>query len=180
MSYFQRFKGIVTGILIFLFALLLFAFPEEGKYAIAAIISLSLFIYGFKQLWFYFTMARHMVGGKMTLLQAIIILDFAMLTITMTTADDYIILIYLLEVYAFSGLIDILRAFEAKKLSAPHWKFKFINGVIMIVLTAVLFFFGFFRGKIELLVYGYSLSLAYSAVMRIIISLRRTAIVYIQ
>ena len=73
-----------------------------------------------------------------------------------------------------------MRALEAKKLSAPSWKFKFTNGVIMICFAAVLIIFGLFRGKMELLVYGYCVSLVYSAITRIIISLRRTAIVYIQ
>lgn len=180
MSYFQRFRGIVTGIFLLVFALLLFAYPQEGKYIIAGVISISLLVYGFKQLWFYFSMARHMVGGKMTLLTAVIILDLAFFTVSMTTTDDYIILIYLLGIYLFSGLIDILRALEAKKLSAPSWKFKFTNGVIMICFAAVLIIFGLFRGKMELLVYGYCVSLVYSAITRIIISLRRTAIVYIQ
>ncbi|MBQ1506887.1 MAG: hypothetical protein IIZ36_00490 [Ruminococcus sp.] len=180
MSYFQRIKGFFAGVFLLLIAFVMIAFPEYGYYIAAAILGILLFAYGFKLLWFYFTMARNMVGGKTSLYQAIFILDLALFTGSVTTMDSLIIILYLLGFYAFSGFIDIMRAAEAKKLGAPLWKLKLVNGAVMILFSVVLIILGLFGGNNDLLVYGYSLSLAYSAVMRIVSAFRRTAIVYIQ
>ena len=66
----------------------------------------------------------------------------------------------------FQNLFSILKTIQ-------------VRDVIDIIAIALIIF-GLFRGKMELLVYGYCVSLVYSAITRIIISLRRTAIVYIQ
>ena len=47
-------------------AAVLFLTPKEGYYVIALILGISLFVYGFRLLWFYFVMSRYMVGGKAT------------------------------------------------------------------------------------------------------------------
>ncbi|MBR1481844.1 MAG: hypothetical protein IJ598_02620 [Ruminococcus sp.] len=180
MSYFQRIKSLLTGILFLLVALFLYLVPKEGYSIVTGILSISMLVYGFRLLWFYLTMSRHMVGGKSCLYQAIIVIDVALFTSTIAFMNSVIVVFYLTAAYAFTGLIDILRAVEAKKIGAPNWKWKFVYGITKIILTALLVIFGLFHGKIEYLVYGYCLNLSIAAVSKIIQAFRRTSIVYIQ
>lgn len=78
MNKFQRIKEIVFGVALIALAVLLAMIPEDSILVVAFIISLSLLIYGARLMWYYFSMARHMVGGKATLYQGIIVLDIAL------------------------------------------------------------------------------------------------------
>lgn len=180
MSKFQHFRNALLGILMVFLSLLLPAVPEDSYYLIALIISLMLMVHGFRMLWFYLRMARYMVGGKSILIQSIFVLDFGLLTVSMVSMNSITILLYLLGVFAFSGVIEILRAFEAKRVGAALWKFKFISGCISVLCSVVMLVVVIFIGSNDILVYGYSISLAYAGAVRIITAFRKTAIVYIQ
>ena len=175
MTKFNRVKNLLIGVLLFLFAGVMLLVPRESYAIVAMIVSISLLVYGFRQLWYYFTMARHMVGGKSTLFQAIILL-----TTTMISMSSLVIVFYLLGIYAFSGVVDILRGLDAKKNGAASWRFKLIGGVLNVLFALALVIIGWFIGDTGILVYGYCISPAYSAVMRIINAFRKTEIVYIQ
>ena len=183
MSSGQRIKNILIGALIILGAVILIIFPEDGILITAAILSLSLFFYGIKTLIYYLTMARHMVGGRIMLYLGIIVLDLGMFTMMLTNIprdqdnEKMYIALYLVVVYAFSGAIDILRALEAKKYSAPSWKFSLISGVINVVVAILCIVF---IGSSDMIVYLYCAGLIYSAIVRIVTAFRKTAIVYIQ
>ena len=179
MSKIQRIKGILVGIIMLFYALVFLIVPEEGFDAVASIIALMLLVYGFRMLWYYFTMARHMVGGKSSLYQAVIILDLGLFTGTMASMNSFTILIYLLGVFAFTGFIDILKAFEAKGIGAA-WKSKFISGLISVLFALLILVLGVILGNKDLLVYGFAGALTYSGVTRIVNVFKRTAIVYIQ
>ncbi len=155
MSKFQRVKSFLAGVALLLLILILLAVPESGLSIVALILSLSLVFYGFRMLWYYAKMARHMVGGKTFLYQSIIVLDFALFTFS-------------------------LIALEAKKNGAPSWKLKFISGCISVAATIALFIIGIIFREQTILVYGYCINLGYAAVMRFVNAFRRTAIVYIQ
>ncbi len=180
MSLFQRFKSFLSGLALLALAVLLFLVPEEGYFAVAVILGVLLFVYGFRLLWFYFTMSRHMVGGRATLYQAVLVLDVALFTSSVALMNHMVILIYLLGVFAFTGFVDTLRAFEAKKIGAPNWKWKLLTGLVIVALTVLLVIFGAIRGETEVLVYGYCISLVISGAMRIVSAFRKTAMVYIQ
>lgn len=180
MNYWNRIKNILIGVFVLLFALMMALAPKEAYPLIAALISMSLLIYGFRMLWFYFRMARHMVGGKSILYQAAIVLDLSLFTSAVISMSSVYIMLYLLGIYAFSGAIGILRALEAKRYGAPSWQFKLASGIISVLFAAALAIVGVIVGNTAILVYGYCLSLAYSAVIRIVTAFRRTAIVYIQ
>ena len=180
MNRFQRIKDIIAGIFAMLVAMVLFIVPEESCALVALIISVLLLVYGFRLMWYYFSMARHMVGGKMTMVEAIIILDLGLFTISMASLNHFIILFYLSGVFAFSGLIDILRAFESKRVGASIWKIKLITGIVSVSLVLVMIVLGIILGKKEFLVYGYCLSLVYAGAMKIITAFRKSAIIYIQ
>ena len=173
----QRIKNVLIGILIILGAVILIAFPEEGIIITASILSLSLFVYGIKTLIYYITMTRHMVGGRIMLYLAVVVLDLGMFTMMLTNIPKMYIALYLVVVYAFSGAIDILRALEAKKYQAPSWRFSLISGIISVVIAILCIVF---IGSTNMIVYLYSAGLIYSAIVRIITAFRKTAIVYIQ
>ena len=180
MNLFQRIKSFAAGIFYLLIALALALTPNSSLDSIYWIISIMMLLYGARLLWYYFSMARQMVGGKVILYQAIIVLDAALFTMSLASLEDYIVLIYLLGIYAFSGAIDILRAFEAKKNTSPVWKKKIIIGfaeagfaVVLVVLAVIL-------RNTDILVYGFAVSLASTAVLKIYDAVRETAIVYIQ
>ncbi|WP_405357365.1 DUF308 domain-containing protein [Ruminococcus sp.] len=173
----QRIKNVLIGILIILGAVILIAFPEEGIIITASILSLSLFVYGIKTLIYYITMTRHMVGGRIMLYLAVVVLDLGMFTMMLTNIPKMYIALYLVVVYAFSGAIDILRALEARKYQAPSWRFSLISGIINVVIAILCIVF---IGSTNMIVYLYSAGLIYSAIARIITAFRKTAIVYIQ
>lgn len=173
----QRIKNVLIGVLIILGAVILIAFPEEGIIITASILSLSLFVYGIKTLIYYITMTRHMVGGRIMLYLAVVVLDLGMFTMMLTNIPKMYIALYLVVVYAFSGAIDILRALEAKKYQAPSWRFSLISGIISVVIAILCIVF---IGSTNMIVYLYSAGLIYSAIARIVTAFRKTAIVYIQ
>ncbi len=173
MSSGQRIKNILIGIAIILGALILIAFPEET----ASILSLSLFIYGIKTLIYYATMARHMVGGRIMLYLAVVVLDLGMFTMMLTNIPKIYIVLYLVVVYAFAGAVGILRALEAKRYQAPMWKLSLISGIINVVIAILCIIF---MRSTNMIVYLYCVGLIYSAIVRIVTAFRKTAIVYIQ
>ena len=173
----QRIKNVLIGILIILGAVILIAFPEEGIIITASILSLSLFVYGIKTLIYYITMTRHMVGGRIMLYLAVVVLDLGMFTMMLTNIPKMYIALYLVVVYAFSGAIDILRALEAKKYQAPSWRLSLTSGIISVVIAILCIVF---IGSTNMIVYLYSAGLIYSAIVRIVTAFRKTAIVYIQ
>ncbi len=151
--------------------------PVQGYILIFAILGMSMTISAIGTLYYYFTMARFMVGGKTLLYAGVILLDFAVFTGAIYDMPTYYLLIYLIAIHAFSGLVDILRANEARIYGAKSWKLKLLTGLVEIFIAlacitnindqaaAVLF---------------YSLGVIYSGFARIVNSFRRTTFVYIQ
>lgn len=180
MNSFQRIKNILIALFLFLIALVIVLAPRESYDLVYYIISFMLLAYGLRLLYYYFTMARHMVGGKITLYQSIIVLDVALFTLTIANMADYIVLIYLLGIYAFAGAIDILRAFEAKNNGSPIWKKKIVIGILEVGFVIFLVVIGVVLRNTNILSYGFAVTLVSSGVLRIYDAFRSTAIVYIQ
>ena len=177
MSRLERIKDVVVGLLMLLGGLILFLFPDNGCYIIAAILAISLFLAGIRQLYYYFTMARHMVGGLAMLLIGVFLLDFAAFTATIIDESRLMVLLYLVGWYGFAGLVSLLRALEARRLKASSWKLKAATGAINILSALGCFLL---LGQQEYLVILYSLGLIYTAAVKIISAFRKTASVYIQ
>ncbi|WP_029320630.1 hypothetical protein [Butyrivibrio sp. AE3004] len=178
MSGFQRIKGVLFGLVMLAVAILFIVFPSDEMYmVIVAILSLGLAIAGIKDIIFYFTMARHMIGGKMILIQGVIILDFALITGSLATVPKIFILLYLIGIHAFSGVVEVLRAMEAKRTVEGPWKLKFSHGMINFLL-AIACLILIRKSNTALLIY--SLGLIYSAVVRIFSAFRRTSFILIE
>lgn len=180
MTALQRIKNIITALCMIACSIILLCFPENGYYIVLLILSLSLTIYGLKTLFYYFTMARKMVGGQSILYRGVVILDLGIFSLTIADNPTVFAIVYLLLIHLFTGVVEILRALEAKSIAAPSWRFKFGSGVVNIVLALVAFIAGAIMKSMETLVYIYCLGLLSSAGAKFISAFRRTAIVYIQ
>ncbi len=167
------------GFFMLLFAILFFGLSEEGLLIVLLIIGIGMSLRGLKSFYYYLTMARHMVGGKRTLYRAILFLDLGVFTFALADHPAVTVVTYITIINAFAGLVGILRAFEAKKLSAPQWKSKMLDGVVLLVLSLVVVVYGFFKGHMQIVIYTYALGLVISASHKIISAFRKTTIPYI-
>ena len=177
MSKFSRVKNIFTGILMILCALVLILVPQVGYAFILIILAISMLVYGIKNIVYFVSMARHMVGGLAVLYRGLIGLDLALFTLSLTRIPNAYIMLYLIAIHLFSGAISIMRMVEAIKNGSRAWKGKLIDGLVNIavaVLCAV------FIQSQNVAVYIYAGGVIYSAIIRIKNALKRTAIVYIQ
>ncbi len=178
MNIFQRIKKILLALMMILAALIFLVSPADAALlTIIVILALGLAAKGIKDIIFYFRMARHMVGGKLILFQGVLVLDFALLTLSFYNIPKIFMLLYLAGVHAFSGVVEILRAMEARRTVDGPWKLKFAHGVVNIALAAVCMIF---ISNISIAVLIYSAGLVYSAGVMIFDSFRRTSFVLIE
>ena len=175
----QRLGNIVTAIVMIIFAILLALDPVGGIAVVASVFSITFTLRGFQGLLYYFSMARSMVGGKAALYRGIIMLEIGIFTATIVNDSSYIIILYVAGMHAFSGLIDVLRAREAKAVGAS-WRFTTAFGVTNILMAVMVIVSGIFMNEQRVAIYVYAAGLLYSAILRIASALRRTAIIYIQ
>lgn len=176
MSKLQRIRNIIVAVLMIAVALVLIIEPVLGYHVVLLILAITLIAEGVRSLIYYLAMARHMVGGGVIFIKGVLILDLGLFTLSLTDIPHRYVMIYLLLYYVFMGVIDILRAFEARKLHAPHWKRKFIFGTFMIIIAIVGMVFS---SSVTIVVLIYSAGLIYSAVNRLISAFRRTAVPFI-
>ena len=178
MSGFQRIRGVLIGLVMLIAAFAFIAYPSEDVYiTIVTILALGLAIAGIRDIIFYFRMARHMIGGKMILIQGAIIFDFAILTGALASVPKIYILLYLIGIHAFSGAVEILRAMEAKNSVDGPWKMKFGHGLVNLALAALCLIF-IRHSNTAIMIY--SVGLIYSGIMRILNAFRRTSFILIQ
>ena len=152
--------------------------PSDDAYMfVVSILSIGLAIAGIKDIVFYFTMARNMVGGRMILIQGVIILDFAMITGSLASVPKIYILLYLIGVHAFSGVVEVLRAMEARRTVDGPWKLKFSHGIVNFLLAIACLVF-IRHSNTALIIY--SIGLMYSAVIRLFSAFAKTTFVVIE
>ena len=172
----QRIRNILAGLALIVCALVLTLFPEYGYSFIAVVMSFSLTLYGVRMLVYYFTMARHMVGGRALLYTGAIIFALGVFIGSLADIPQLHIVVYLLVVHLVAGGLNVARGVEAKKAGAPLWRRSMGMGVANLFLcaTCVAFFWA-----PEVVIYGYAIGLVGAACVRIASAFRRTAIVYI-
>ena len=177
MTWFQRLQTILSALFLLLCACLILLDPGNAYMIICDLVCLSLTLRGVKELWFYFTMARHMVGGKIILYIGILLLDFSLFTASVSEIPRPYIRLYLVILFGFAGVIDMMNALNARRLGAPSWKLNTFTGVFRVATAVVCLYFFRSPRVMELIC---CISLFYSAGLRLISAFRRTAIVYIQ
>ena len=177
MSKSQRALNLLVGIFMIPMAILLAYSPGDGYDTIMAVLSIGLLAGGIRSLYYYFTMARHMVDGERSLYIGIIVLDFGIFTASLNEVPYFYVLLYLLGIHLFAGIVDIWAALNSKKLGAASWRLKLSSGLINVIISVLCLVF---IGQRNTAVYIYCAGMIYSGIMRIITAFRRTAMVYIQ
>ena len=177
MTTFQRIRSLITGLLMIALAVFMVFFTNDGYLVILIILSVSLTISAVGELFYYFTMARFMVGGKLSLYKGVIILDFAFFTWAITDLPNFYLILYLVSIHVFSALVDILRANEARINGAKNWMFKLGSGIFEIFIAIACIWN---INNREVAVFLFSLGVIISGLVKVVNSFKRTTIVYIQ
>ena len=177
MTVVQRIKEFISGLIMIFGALVLMADPQTGYLLVVYLLAIILLIMGIRRLYYYFTMARYMVDGKESLYRGVILFDFGALTGSLTNIPKFYVLFYLIVIHAFSGLVEVLRAREARLQGAPSWRFKLIHGMVDLLMAIVCIMF-INEGIIAVLIYA--IGLIYSGLIRIISAFRKTKFICIQ
>lgn len=173
----KRIVNIILGIIMLICSGILLIDPDEGCDLIVILLQLSLAIRGLQLLFYYFSMARYMVGGIATLYRGLITLDLGLFLLNLSGSQRRTTMLYLIGMLAFSGLVDALRAMDARRMEAQTWRYQMISGVIKILIAISCLFHLDSAQNLTMVFCG---GLTYSAVYKIISACRKTAIVYIE
>ena len=172
----ERFSNLLIAAILVFVCILLDSQPKEGCIFVIVILSISFIVKGIRTLVYYFRLARFSIGGRSILYSGIVTLDIGIFTTLMIDLPNRVGAIYLIGTLLFSGLVSILRALEAKKVkNMSTFRFKLIFGLLHVVFSAVCLFF---IDSPRTLVYLFSFTAFYSAIMRVISAFKKTTIVY--
>ena len=177
MSKLQRINSFVIGVLMILFCVLLVLDPKNNYIFIVAALAIVMMVGAIKMLWYYFTTAKLMVGGRKILYQGIIYLDLALFTWSLNNVPMIYVILYLVAMNAFAGIVDMGLAINAKKANAPSWKLKFSAGVVELGMAILCLIF---IRSTNIVVWVFAIGVAYSGLVKIIDAFRKTEVVYIQ
>lgn len=132
MTIWQKLKNVLSAVLMILIGIVMLLFGEKAYMVIISVFSLTLEIMGLRMLVFYFSMARYMVGGRNILFRGILFLDFGIFTGSLVWVPKGYILMYLAGTLAFSGVVNLIGANEARIIQCS-WKFKTFQGIVKIL-----------------------------------------------
>ena len=178
MTMLQKVASALWGTLSIVIAIIIIITPgDDTYYFILTFLAIGLLATGIARLYFYFSMARYMVGGKVSLYEGVILIDAAVFSISLSDVPKFYLLLYLAIVHAFSGLVEILRSREAGSYKAKGWLRKFLHGLVNIALALGCIIF-IKRANTASLIYA--VGLLYSGIIRIVTAFRRSTLVYIQ
>lgn len=158
-------------------ALVLMLVPDLAFSLIAACVGLMLTLRGLKFLIYYVTHAQHMVGGKRLLLVGLILFDMGVFASLIYDQTQFLTIIYVIAIHIVWVVLRFARAVSNKGDGNPGWKIDLAQGIgnlIQVILCLV------FINSIEIPVFIYCIGVIYTAVLKIIASCKRTAIVYVQ
>lgn len=174
----RRALNILIGLIMIAFAIVLVCSdPQETYRTIILFLCAGMLFDGARKIVFFLTMGHHMVGGKSELYRAIIMIDMGLFTASLTDVPVVYMMLYLVGLHLFSGVIDMMRALEAKRLKSGSWKLQLFEGMVNVIL-AVLCLLHIRSFAVAVLIYA--AGLAWSGLIRIVRALRKTAIAYIQ
>lgn len=175
----NRIINILRGGLSILLALLLIVIPNGGLTLVLFIIGIGLTLKGIQTLLYYFSIARHMVDGKLVLCQGLIFLDLGMFTSSIADNPAGFLIAYIAAVDAFTGLVSILHSLESKRNGSLKWRYDFIFGLVSMLLAVIVLIGGFVLKRPYVSVCAYAFGLICSSARQIASAFRRNAIVYI-
>ena len=159
-----------------LFCVILVMDPKNNYVFIVAALAVAMMVGAIRQLWYYFSTAKLMVGGRRILYHGIIDLDLAIFTWSMNDVPMIYVMLYLIGMNAFAGIVDLGLALNARQTKSP-WKLRFSAGVVelgMAILCLV------FIRSTSIVVWVFSIGVTYAGIVRIVDAFRKTDLVYIQ
>lgn len=149
---------------------------DTGYFVSCIITGAYITIQGLYKMIFYFTSARCMVGGEKTLINGFILTDLGLLSFFVLLEKPILGVLYLIGLYLFTGVLNILRAFEMKKNQSKRWIFKFLMGLFVVGVAVVCFVFGDVKDVIYLIL---GIAWIVSGVEEIISALSKSALDYV-
>ncbi len=177
MSFVQRIKSVLMGMLILVIGII--AEIADGEYMIlfvALFFCLALIVAGIRYIFFYFQMARHMIGGLNQLVTGIVLIDAGLVLLMLNGKPNIFVALYLVGINVFSGCLTAYRALVQKQMGERHWKLRFFRGALSVLLGIGCLFF---VTSSDYLMAIYGFSLIASGILRIVEAFRPTDIVYI-
>ena len=159
--------------------LMFFLDSIHGLKLVILVIQAGMTLRGLQTIVYYFSMARHMVGGKNVLFRGMIFLDLGILASTLFEHPAIYTIIYISLLHVFTGAVSVLRANESRKIGTS-WRLKMAYGITNILLAVIVLICGIAFGRLRIAVWVYSVGLIYSSILNIISAFRKTEIVYIQ
>lgn len=177
MTKLQRIKEIAIALIMILGAFVMMRYPKESYPLIVTILAFCFIARGISSIWYYFTMARFMVGGRESLFMGFIWFDFGVFTGSIMSVPHYYVLLYLVGMHGFSGVVRVLRTLETRRTGSSSWKLKLTHGIIDIAMAILCVVF-IKQLNITGVIFG--IGVLYSAVMRIVTACRKTALIVIE
>lgn len=171
----KRIGNFITGLMVFTMGVLFFLFPKDGYEGVTFLLGCVYLFRGIHSLIYYFMMARHMVGGRMVFYLGLILFDLGIFTVSISDVPRFYVMLYLFIIRLITGIIDILRAMEAKNMSSA-WIRKMFHGVVNILLALYCIIS---IKDLNTVVMVFSIGLIYSGYVTMRTAFRKTAIVYI-
>ena len=177
MSKFSRVLSVLKSLLMIFIGAIILLVPDESDYIIVCIIlGVVVTIEGFKKLFFYFSSAKNMVGGRRILINSIVNIDLGLISFLVLLEDPILAILYMVAVFILLGAIDILRSFEIKKNGSKTWIIKLIKGILTIAVGGVCIAFAKYT-ETMLIVFGCAWIVL--AVEGLITAFSKSAVTYI-
>lgn len=175
MTKWQKLRNILLSASMILIGVAMLVFGEKAYMGIISVFSLALEFMGLRMLWFYFRMARYMVGGRSILFRGILFFDFGIFTGSLVWVPKAYVLMYLAGTLAFSGVVDLLGSNEARRIQSS-WRFKAFQGVVKMLVAIMCLIFMRSGARV---VYICAAGFVFSAVMNIANTFRRQQVITI-
>ena len=176
MNSFKRAVNFIVSLVMLACSIMMFMDPWGGFRVVVFLLMMTLLIKGLRLLVYYFSMARHTVGGIAIFYEGILLFDAGVFALSLDSIPPVYTMIYLIICMLVSGGIDMMRSNESRKMKSGRWKLQMFYGAgnVLLAIVGVIFL-----QSTVLLSIIYGVSLFHSAVCRMITAFRRTAIVYI-
>ena len=172
----QRVRTLLFGLFGLLVGAQMMLAPEKGYNSVIVFLSITLIFRGLRWLIYYVRYARCMVNGRWSFYVGAITFDLGFFTLFLTQVPQMYVMAYLIAVHAFTALVSLMRAREAKSLDSPRWRWAAAVGItdLIIVIVCLIFF-----NSMDIVTFVYGLGMVYSSCINIAHSFRKTALVYI-
>lgn len=177
MNKLQKIMTILKSLLMIVVGLITMLVPERSYVIVAIIIGVVITLAGIKNIIYYFTSAKHMVGGGKIIINGIILLDFGLLSFFILMRSYIIAMLYLIGILMVLGAIDIVRSLENKKNGNSLWILRFVKGLLCLGIGVICMIF---IKDSELALFLFGVGWVISGIEGFISLFHKNAVLYVQ